>query len=86
MVSLSWDIAEGTVVTGFRISYFNTDEMCFKDTGNVSLSPDQSRVNLNGLEEHAQYTIEIEVLREGLNIGGDSIIANTTADSKICYI
>ena len=82
MMSLSWDIAEGTVVTEIRISYFNTDEMCFKDTGNVSLSPDKANHNLHGLEEHTQYVIEISILREGRIIGGDSIITNTTADSK----
>ena len=83
MVSLSWNIAGRTVVTEIRISYFNTDEMCFKDIGNVSLRPDQQNHNLHGLEEHTQYEIEITVLHEGRIIGRDSIIANTTADSKI---
>ena len=82
MVSLSWDIADRTVVTEIMISFLNNDEMCFKDTGNVTFTPDKSSHSLHGLEEHTRYVIVIIVLHEGLIIGRDSIIANTTVDSK----
>ena len=83
MVSLSWDIAEGTVVTEIRIFYFNTDEMWFKDTGNVSLSPDKSNYNLHGLEENTQYVIEITILREGYIIG--RILSLKTQQQTVRY-
>ena len=86
MVSLSWNITKGIVMTEIRISYFNTDEMCFNDSSNVSLSSEKWSHNLRGLEEYTKYVIEITVSHDGYIIGGDSIIVNTAADCKICNL
>jgi hypothetical protein len=78
-LSLSWKPASKTTRTGYNISYFNTDKMCFRHDHSVSVGPNTTHHVLKDLEEYSQYTIILTALHESHVIGSKSVVNTTKA-------
>jgi len=67
-------------VTGYNISYSNTDTQCFTDSHTVSgIAAGETSHTLTYLEEGTEYTITVTALLSGGGTDEDSATATTLA-------
>ena len=79
-LTISWALAGGTAVTGYTISYSNTDTQCFTDSHTVSgIAANEKRHTLTDLEEGTEYTITVTAQLTGGGTEEDSATATTLA-------
>ena len=65
-LTISWSLADSAVVTGYSISYSNTDTQCFTDSHTVSgIAAGETSHTLTDLEEATEYTITVTALLTG---------------------
>ena len=75
-VSISWVAADGVTVTGYSLSYSNTDTSCFSDSDTVSgIADSATQHTLSNLQEFTEYTITVTAMLSG---GGTEQISVTT--------
>ena len=84
-LTISWALEEIHVpVTGYSISYSNTDTQCFTDTDIVSgIAANEICHTLTGLQEDTEYTITVTAI---LTIGGttdDDVTAMTLPAGEV---
>ena len=83
-LNISWSLADGAAVTGYSISYSNTDTQCFTDSDTVSgITAGETGHTLTDLEEATEYTITVTALLTGGGSGEDSITATTRAAGEV---
>ena len=79
-LTISWSLADGAAVTGYNISYTNTDTQCFTDSDIVSgIAAGETSHTLSDLEESTEYTITVTALLTGGGSDEDSATATTLA-------
>ena len=79
-LAISWSLADGAAVTGYSISYSNTDTQCFTDSDTVSgVAAGETSHTLTDLEEATEYTITVTALLTGGGSDEDSVTATTPA-------
>ena len=77
-LTLSWPLVDDVTVTGYRISYSNTDTQCFTDSDIVSgIAAGETSHTLSDLEEGTEYTITVTALLTGGGNDEDSVTATT---------
>jgi len=73
-------------VTGYSISYSNTDTQCFTDSDTVSgVAAGETSHTLTDLEEGTEYTITVTALLTGGGRDEDSATATTLAAGELTY-
>ena len=83
-LAISWSLADGAAVTGYSISYSNTDTQCFTDSDTVSgVAAGETSHTLTDLEEGTEYTITVTALLTGGGSDEDSVTATTLAAGDI---
>ena len=83
-LAISWSLAGGAAVTGYSISYSNTDTQCFTDSDTVSgVAAGETSHTLTDLEEGTEYTITVTALLAGGGSDEDSATATTLAAGEI---
>ena len=71
-------------MTGYSISYSNTDTQCFIDSDTVSgITAGERSHTLTDLEEGTEYTINVTALLTGGGTDEDSATATTLAAGDI---
>ena len=79
-LAISWSLADGAAVTGYSISYSNTDTQCFTDSDAVSgVAAGETSHTLTNLEEATEYTITVTALLTGGGSDEESTTATTLA-------
>ena len=85
-LTISWALAGGTTVTGYSISYSNTDTQCFTDSYTVSgIAAGETSHTLTDLEEGTEYTITVTALLAGGGTDEDSVTAITLAAGELFF-
>ena len=80
-------LADSTTVTGYSISYSNTDTQCFTDSLTVThIGASETSRTLTNLEEGTEYTITVTALLTGGGTDEDSITATTLAAGKLFFL
>ena len=83
-LTILWMLADGTTVTGYSISYSNTDTQCFTDSDTVSgIAAGETSHTLTNLEEGTEYTITVTALLTGGGTDEDSATATTLAAGEL---
>ena len=83
-LTISWSLADGAAVTGYSISYSNTDTQCFTDSATVSgIAAGETSHTLTNLEEGTEYTITVTALLTGGGSDEDSVTATTLAAGEV---
>ncbi len=83
-LTISWTLADGAAVTGYGISYSNTDTQCFTDSDTVTgIAAGEISHTLTDLEEATEYTITVTALLAGGESVADNIIATTLAAGEL---
>ena len=86
-LAISWSLADGAAVTGYSISYSNTDTQCFTDSATVSgIAAGETSHTLTDLEEGTEYTITVTALLTGGGSDEDSVTATTLAAGDLTYL
>ena len=71
-------------MTGYSISYSNTDTQCFTDSHTVSgIAASETSHTLTDLEEATEYTITVTALLSGGGSDEDSITVTTLAAGEL---
>ena len=74
-VSISWTLADDVTVTGYSLSYSNTDTSCFSDSDTVSgIAGSTTQHTLRNLQEFTEYTITVTAMLSG---GGTGQVSGT---------
>ena len=82
-LTISWT-PTGISVTGYSISYSNTDTQCFTDSDTVSgVAAGETSHTLTDLEEGTEYTITVTALLTGRRSDVDSVTATTLAAGEM---
>ena len=77
---ISWTLVSSAAVTGYSISYSNTDTQCFTDSDTVSgIAAGETSHTLADLEEGTEYTITVTALLTGGKTLEDSVTGTTQA-------
>ena len=77
-VTISWTVAGSVSVTGYNLSYSNTDTSCFSDSNNVSgIANGATQYTLRNLQEFTEYTITVTAMLSGGGTGQVSVTATT---------
>ena len=83
-LAISWSLADGAAVTGYSISYSNTDTQCFTDSHTVSgIAAGETSHTLSDLEEGTEYTITVTALLTGGGTDEGSVTATTLAAGEV---
>ena len=86
-LTISWTLAGSTVVTGYSISYSNTDIQCFTDSHTISgIAAGETSHTLTDLEEATEYTITVTALLTGGGTDEDSATATTLAAGELTLV
>ena len=86
-LTLSWSLVDGAAVTGYSISYTNTDTQCFTDSDTVSgIAAGETSHTLTDLEEGTEYTITVTALLTGGVSDEDSVTATTLAAGEVASV
>ena len=86
-LTISWSLAGGATVTGYNISYSNTDTQCFTDSHTVSgIAAGETSHTLTDLEEGTEYTITVTALLTGGGTDEDSATATTLAAGELTLV
>ena len=79
-LTVSWTLAEGVTVTGFTISYSNTDTQCFTDSNDITgIAGSETMYIVPGLQEGTEYSITVTAMLSDGGSGGDTLTASTMA-------
>ena len=82
-LTVSWTLNDISV-TGYNISYSNTDTQCFTDSDTVSgVAAGETSHPLTDLEEGTEYTITVTALLTGRRSDVDSVTATTLATGEM---
>ena len=82
-LTISWTPI-GITVTGYSISYSNTDTQCFTDSDTVSgIAAGETSHTLTDLEEGTEYTITVTALLTGGGSDENSATATTLAAGEM---
>ena len=74
-------------MTGYSISYSNTDTQCFTDSHTVSgIAAGETGHTLTDLEEGTEYTITVTALLTGGGTDEDSVTATTLAAGDVVVL
>ena len=77
-VNISWTVADGVSVTGYSLSYSNTDTSCFSDSDTVSgIADTATQYTLRNLQEFTEYTITVTAMLSGGGTGQVSVTTTT---------
>ena len=85
-LTISWTLVGSAAVTGYSISYSNTDTECFIDSDVVSgIAAGEMSHTLTDLEEGTEYTITVTALLTGGGTREYSVTATTLAVGEPTY-
>ena len=85
-LTISWVLAGGTAVTGYTISYSNTDTQCFTDSHTLSgIAAGETSHTLTDLEEGTEYAITVTALLTGGGTDVDTVTANTLDTGELFF-
>ena len=77
-VTISWTVADGVTVTGYSLSYSNTDTSCFSNSDTVfGIADTATQHTLRNLQEFTEYTITVTAMLSGGGTGQVSVTATT---------
>ena len=86
-LTLAWSLVDGATVTGYSISYSNTDTQCFTDSDTVSsIAAGETSHTVTDLEEGTEYTITVTALLTGGVSDEDSVTATTLAAGEVASV
>ena len=82
-IFIEWTVVDGVDLTGFTVSFSNTDSTdCFTDTNTTTIIDGSIRsYNIEGLQEGTEYTIIVSLLR-GDEATDEDTVTQVTYDAR----